>query len=354
MNYNAELGRGLPFYLGFGEHILPNAYNVLGPLGDKLNAQVSNPFFGQVPAGYRHGRTHDSVRPPFPIESPVARDLDRWRSIRQHQAPPVWGVSNYHAVYFQVEHRFAKGFTFLANYTISKLLQDTGGIDNGQPQGQGEQAQPQAGLGIGDVYGLAPSDITHKFQVNYSVDLPDRAGQAPSAERSGTLGQVRRRMATRRHHAVPLRTADFGLHAQRRGRRTGKPVVQHRARPQQPAGDHPGQALGMTTDGHAALLGSANFQPYINPKAFRLTQGWEIGNVPSTYPNWRGPGFSQWDLAMMKNVTLGESKRIQLRFEAQNLLNHMNAGQPGQRRQLAHLRADHKRSPACPAGDGRG
>jgi hypothetical protein len=60
-----------------------------------------------------------------------------------------------------------------------------------------------------------------------------------------------------------------------------------------------------------------------------LTQGWEIGNVPSTYPNWRGPGFSQWDLALMKNVSLGkESRRLQLRFEAQNLLNHMNAGQP--------------------------
>jgi hypothetical protein len=93
------------------------------------------------------------------------------------QAKPVWGVSNYHAVYFQVEHRLSNGFTFLANYTISKLLQDTGGIDNGQPQGQGEQAQPQAGLGIGDVYGLAPSDMTHKFQVNYSIDLPVGRGK---------------------------------------------------------------------------------------------------------------------------------------------------------------------------------
>ena len=28
VNYNAELGRDLPFYLGFGEHILPNAYTL--------------------------------------------------------------------------------------------------------------------------------------------------------------------------------------------------------------------------------------------------------------------------------------------------------------------------------------
>src|SRR5207237_600625 len=138
-NYNAEFGRGLPFYLGFGEHILPNAYNILGPLWLEIWT-----------VGGAYGNS---------------------------KAPPVWGLSNYNAVYFQLEHRFGGGFSMLANYTISKLLQDTGGIDNGQPQGQGEQAQPQAGLGIGDVYGLAPSDITHKFQINYSVDLPIGRGK---------------------------------------------------------------------------------------------------------------------------------------------------------------------------------
>jgi len=76
-------------------------------------------------------------------------------------------------------------------------------------------------------------------------------------------------------------------------------------------------------------VGAPNVQYYMNPSAFRLTQGWEIGNVPSAYSNWRGPGFSQWDLALMKEMTLGsESRRLELRFEAQNLLNHMNAGQP--------------------------
>jgi hypothetical protein len=245
------------------------------------------------------------------------------------QAKPVWGVSNYHAVYFQVEHRLSRGFTFLANYTISKLLQDTGGIDNGQPQGQGEQAQPQAGLGIGDVYGLAPSDITHKFQVNYSIDLPVGRGKKLLGNASAILDkfvggwQLAGTTLLRSGQPISVYTpsgAVGGLGSQwyniGQGR-NNRPVIV------------PGQDPGLTTDGHAALIGSANFQPYVNPKAFRLTQGWEIGNVPSTYPNWRGPGFSQWDLALMKNVSLGkESRRLQLRFEAQNLLNHMNAGQP--------------------------
>jgi hypothetical protein len=41
------------------------------------------------------------------------------------------------------------------------------------------------------------------------------------------------------------------------------------------------------------------------------------------------PGFSQWDFALLKNFGLGaESRYLQFRFEAQNLLNHMNAGKP--------------------------
>jgi len=67
----------------------------------------------------------------------------------------------------------------------------------------------------------------------------------------------------------------------------------------------------------------------MNPNAFRLSQGFEIGDVPSTFPNWRGPGFSQWDVSVLKEFPLFSEKRhLQLRFEAQNLLNHMNAGMP--------------------------
>jgi hypothetical protein len=89
------------------------------------------------------------------------------------------------------------------------------------------------------------------------------------------------------------------------------------------------QTLGFTTDGHAALEGSSGFQYYMNPAAFRLPQGFEIGDVGSTFPNWRGPGYSQWDLSVLKDFPIhGESKYLQLRFEAQNLFNHMNAANP--------------------------
>jgi hypothetical protein len=53
-----------------------------------------------------------------------------------------------------------------------------------------------------------------------------------------------------------------------------------------------------------------------------------MDSVPATY-NWFGPGFSQWDIALMKVWSLAsQSRRLQLRFEAQNVLNHRNAGNP--------------------------
>ena len=170
-----RLGRGLPYYLGFGEHILPNAYKILGPLGDKLNTAGGEPVLRTNSGRHGNGRPDDSVGPHFPAESAMAGNMDHRRRLRRHKAA-VWGLSNYNAVYFQVEHRFGKGFTFLANYTISKLLQDTGGIDNGQPQGQGEQAHPRPAWHRRCLR-LAPSDIAQKFQVNYSVDLPIGRGK---------------------------------------------------------------------------------------------------------------------------------------------------------------------------------
>jgi hypothetical protein len=54
----------------------------------------------------------------------------------------------------------------------------------------------------------------------------------------------------------------------------------------------------------------------------------EIGDIPSSMPDLRGPSFSQWDLTIMKDFRLRERSTLQLRCEASNLLNHVNAGMP--------------------------
>jgi hypothetical protein len=329
VNYNGSLARGLPYWLGFGEHILPHAYNILSPLGDALNARVSNPFYGQVPADTGMGGPTLALGQLYQL-NPLW--LEIWAMSGAYgntEAPPVWGVGNYNSVYLQAEHRFGRGFSFLTNFTLSKLLQDTGGIDNAQPQGVSEQHSPQAGGNLGEVYGRAPSDIAKKLLFNYSFELPFGHGKKYLGKAAGVvdsvLGGWTLAGTTQFRSGQPVLVytpggAVGGLGSQwyniGQGR-NNRPVIVH------------GNPLGMTTDGHSALVGAANFSYYMNPAAFRLTQGWELGDVPSTFGNWEGPGFSQWDLSLMKNVTLGsETRRLQLRFEGQNILNHMNCGNP--------------------------
>jgi hypothetical protein len=324
VNFNANLGRDLPFWLGKGEHILPDAYHVLGPYGNTLNTPVPNPIYGQIaptlgtgPATLPFGRMYSQE--PFWFES--------WT-----MGQPL-GTSNYYAAYFQAQHRFGQGFSFLFNYTLSKMLQDVGGIDNQYSQGPSQQAFPQAGLGLKDIYGVATTDTTHRVLFNYSWDIPvgrgrkllanpDGAGQKLL---NGVVGGWRLAGTTTFRSGTPVMVwtpgggvGGLGSQWYNIGQgRTTRPLI------------IPNQQLGMTTNGHAALQGSAGFQYYINPNAFRLPQGFEIGNVPSAFPNWRGPGFSQWDLSVLKEFPLyRERSFLQLRFEAQNLLNHMNAGNP--------------------------
>ncbi|HMF79071.1 MAG TPA: hypothetical protein VK604_25660, partial [Bryobacteraceae bacterium] len=181
----------------------------------------------------------------------------------------------------------------------------------------GEQSQPQAGLGLGDVYGIAPSDFTHKFLFNYSVDLPFGRGKKLLGNVSSIADKfiggwwIAGTTTFRSGQPIQVYTPSGGV-----GGLGSAWYNIGQGRNQRPI-SVPGQQLGLTTDGHQALVGSANYRSYANPGAFVLPQGFELGNVPSTYGSWFGPGFSQWDMALMKEIGLGkESRHLQLQFEA--------------------------------------
>jgi hypothetical protein len=324
-NYAGNFARGLPYFLGFGEHILPNSYPILSPLGTKLNQQVSNPFFGQIPEGTgMGGRT-------IPLGG-IYRRNPLWLEIWTNGGPylDTWGRANYNSGYVQAEHRFGRGFTFLMNYTVSKLLQDTGSIDNGQPQGVGEQFHPQVGGPLSDVYGIAPSDVSQKLLFNYSLEIPVGRGK-------GLLGNA---------PAIVDKVVGGWRLAGTTTLRSGQPIIIRipsgavgglgsawynigMSRTTRPVWVTPRVPYDNGVSGHAALEGSAGYTPYFNINSVRMPIGFELGDVGSVVPNLRGPGFTQWDISLLKDFGLwSESRKLQFRIEAQNLLNHMNAGQP--------------------------
>ena len=319
-NYTGNLGRSLPYYLGTGEHILPDAYHKIGPLGLKLNNQVSNPYFGFVPQFTGVGSRN----------IPFGRLFQRnplWTEIWTLGEP--LGTSNYHAGYVQAEHRFSRGFGFLINYTFSKLLNDVGSYDGGFGM-----PYPQAGLAVSNTYGVATSDITHKLLFNYSIDLPFGKGRKYLNEGDSFGAQVARQIVggwtmagtttLRGGFPILVRTPSntvggLGSNWYNIGHgRDSQPVIV------------PGVDLDNRVGGKTALEGAPGYTPYLNANAIRVVRDFEIGDAPSTQPNFRGPGFSQWDLSLLKSIPLPwEGKSLQLRMEAQNLLNTMNPGMPG-------------------------
>jgi hypothetical protein len=63
-----------------------------------------------------------------------------------------------------------------------------------------------------------------------------------------------------------------------------------------------------------------------NPEIFSVPANGAIGTCPRNLI--RGPGFAQWDLALVKNTRINDRWNVQLRVEGFNLLNRANFGVP--------------------------
>lgn len=319
--YNGNFGRNLPTWIGNGEHVLPDAYHKIGPLGSKLLQPVPSPFYGFITAGSARGGNVLALGNLYQL-NPL------WQQISTTGDPD--GVSNYNSGYFQVEHRFGHGFSLLANYTLSKLMEETGSIDHSSP---GSGRFFQAGLGRWDVYSEADSYARHRAILNYSLDLPFGRGKAVLGNLSGTGGAVVDKIVggwtiagtTTLRSGVPLRVQGTNGLWWNAGHASNGDS-------ERPVFVSPRVQFDNMVSGHQALEGAAGFTPYLNVAAFRRAEArsdiLEVGDTAWVLPV-RGPAFSQWDLSMLKNIGLGrENVYMQLRFEAQNLLNHMNAGNP--------------------------
>jgi hypothetical protein len=66
--------------------------------------------------------------------------------------------------------------------------------------------------------------------------------------------------------------------------------------------------------------------PYFNPGYFTTEPLGQIGNANRRF--FSGPGLNNWDMALLKNTRLTESKSIQFRCEAFNIWNHAQFQNP--------------------------
>jgi hypothetical protein len=206
-------------------------------------------------------------------------------------------------------NRTSGRFNILMNYTWGKSM----GIVNINAADQGDR------LNLGNNYGVMPFDRRHIFNAAYSIELgnpvagnPVLKGLVNGWQLSGiTQLQSGQNLAALRNFFSSDVTIDSAYTIDV----NGVPV-------------QPGQrsVTGTTSVAWRPLWTcdpGANLQSnqFVNGNCLALPTG-PGQNGPMVAPPIYGPAFFNSDLGMFKNFQMGESKRLQFRFNAYNFLNH--------------------------------
>ena len=206
----------------------------------------------------------------------------------------------YQAGYVNVRRRFARGWTFLANYTFSKNLSDA--PDFRSPMF--ESAAPQNNSNLIAEKGPA-CDIRHRFALSTVYALP-------SLGKSGFVNMLTKdwRLAAiyQAQSGFPFTISVFGDTANA-GTLLGENPIR---------ANYTGQPVFGPGTGTA--------DQWFNPAAFATPAAFTFGNVGRN--TIYGPGRQTLDLALQREFSFTEQVKFQIRAEAFNALNHSNLGTP--------------------------
>ena len=202
------------------------------------------------------------------------------------------GKSNYNALQISLRHT-SRRLDVLAGYTYGKALDDASNL--------GEEVNP---INPSLSYGLSSFDIRHNFVVSYTYRIPfeslfhDSNRWTEGWELSGI---------THFSTGFPVTLYSYGdnslLGAEPNGiNNFGVDVP-----------DYTGGALSLNHNPRNGL-------PYFDSSQFTENALGTPGNVPRRF--FSGPGLDNYDMALVKNVRLKESKSLQFRLEAFNVFNH--------------------------------
>jgi hypothetical protein len=205
------------------------------------------------------------------------------------------GNSIYHAMQLSLTKRLTRGFTLLANYTWSKLIDDASG-DGDTP------ANP---FNFRHERGPSDLDLTHRLVASYIWELPKFGGRT-RALRHALGGWITNGIIT-------LESGNWINFASGRDN-SGTGVNGDRA-------DLVGNPFLSTGRSRGELIAA-----YFNKAAF-------VQNPPGTFGTvgrniMRGPGMAGVDFGLAKNFEIRERVRLQFRSEFFNLFNRVNLGNP--------------------------
>lgn len=297
--YAGNKGTRLPISVEFNQ-IDPRYQS----LGAALNTQTPNPFFGIATTGI--------LSQPTVAQSQLLRPFPQYTSVNTN-SPAVaqnMGSSSYHSLVMRVEKRFAAGYSFLATYTNSKL------IDNGSGRIFGESSfvpPVQNSYNLAAERSLSEGDVSQRLVLSHTLELPFGRGKTIGSRASGIanllIGGWSATGTYTWNTGFPLALTSTGNSG------VGSAVL----RP--------------NSTGLSAKLSGApqeRLNRYFDVSQFTVPAPFTFGNVARTLPDVRGPSRVNYDLALQKSFLVKEPVSALFRAEAFNLTNTPYFFTPGE------------------------
>lgn len=215
------------------------------------------------------------------------------------------GRGNYNSLGVKVTKRYSRGLSTLVSYTWSKSIDETSGIR----VNDGDTLFPQNSYCMRCERGLSAFDTRHRFVTSLLYDLPVGKGKAWNIE-NGFADTI---IGGWQLGTIVTASTGFPL-----------TVVSGRDQSNTGAGfDRP-----MYNSGTDPNLSNRDPQRWYNPAAFVLQPFGTFGNVGRN--TLISPSILGIDFSALKNFRIpgAENHTLQFRFEAFNLPNHPNWGNP--------------------------
>ncbi len=254
----------------------------------QLQQSIANPFFGAITVGGLSNRNvqRQTLVDTFPQYS-GASGFDSWAS------------SSYHAMTLKVERRFTQGFSVLASYTWSKLIDDNLGL-NGFTDGGSEGVQDWDNLRAERA--VSSNNLPHRLVLTTLYDLP--IGRSGHPIYQAILGgwQINGILTLQSGNPIGITAG------------TGNSLF---------AGSRP-NLIGNPDPGSARTIDN-----WLNRAAFAFAAERTPGTAPRNLPSYQTDGLSTLDLALHKQFRVTEKFRLQFRAEAFNFTNTPTFGNPG-------------------------
>jgi hypothetical protein len=202
------------------------------------------------------------------------------------------GKSNYNSLQISVRHT-SRRLDVSAGYTYGKSMDDSSNL--------GEEVNP---INPSLSYGLSSFDIRHNFVVSYNYRIPfEGLFHASNRWTQGWEFSGITHLST----GLPVTLVSYGDNSLL----GAEPNGINNYGVDEP--DYTGGSLNLNHNPRNGL-------PYFNIDQFSQNALGTPGNVPRRF--FSGPGLDNYDMALLKNVRLTESKSLQFRLEGFNVFNH--------------------------------